>query len=141
MIAVTRGFAEAGKPEDFIRVVELYRHGLYLGSNYLMMDGSVSNRPPDRDGNGIDPWDVPAPSQFQGAGKASAPGPRPPSAKRIDVVSTLHGDERHDEYRWLERRDDPAVVAYLDAENAYATTYAEAIGVAPAVSDPAMAPV
>jgi oligopeptidase B len=52
---------------------------------------------------------------------AAAKTPAAPVAKRIDVVSTLHGDERHDEYKWLERPGDPAVVAYLDAENAYAT--------------------
>jgi oligopeptidase B len=54
------------------------------------------------------------------AGGAAKP-PKPPVAKRVDVVSTLHGDERHDAYAWLERRADPEVVAYLDAENAYAT--------------------
>jgi oligopeptidase B len=46
--------------------------------------------------------------------------PRPPVAKRVDVVTRLHGDERHDEYRWLEQRDDPEVRTYLQAENAYA---------------------
>ncbi|MBX0328528.1 S9 family peptidase [Oscillochloris sp. ZM17-4] len=32
----------------------------------------------------------------------------------------LHGDVIVDEYAWLERRDDPAVIAHLEAENAYA---------------------
>ncbi len=49
-----------------------------------------------------------------------ARGPIAPVAKRVEVVSTLHGDERRDAYRWLHERDSPAVRAYLDAENAYA---------------------
>ncbi len=43
----------------------------------------------------------------------------PPTAstqsKRIDI----HGDVRIDDYFWLRERDDPAVLAYLEAENAY----------------------
>ena len=30
-----------------------------------------------------------------------------------------HGDVRRDDYHWLRHRDDPEVVAYLEAENAY----------------------
>ena len=33
---------------------------------------------------------------------------------------TLHGDERIDDWYWLRERDDPEVLAYLDAENRYA---------------------
>lgn len=31
----------------------------------------------------------------------------------------LHGDVRIDNYFWLKERDNPDVIAYLDAENAY----------------------
>lgn len=44
----------------------------------------------------------------------------PPVAERKPVVIQLHGDEIVDEFAWLENRDDPAVIAYLEAENAYA---------------------
>lgn len=49
-------------------------------------------------------------------------GPRPPVARTVDeVVGTLHGESRHDEYAWMRAGpDDPAVGAHLDAENAYA---------------------
>ena len=33
---------------------------------------------------------------------------------------TAHGDERSDDWYWLRDRDDPEVIAYLEAENAYA---------------------
>ena len=33
---------------------------------------------------------------------------------------TTHGDERVDDWYWLRDRDDPEVIAYLEAENAYA---------------------
>src|SRR3990172_1140471 len=46
--------------------------------------------------------------------------PSPPVAKRVPVVTVVHGDRRQDDYAWLRARDDPAVRAYLAAENAYA---------------------
>ncbi len=44
----------------------------------------------------------------------------PPIARRVPRVDELHGDRRQDDYFWLRRKDDPEVVAYLEAENAYA---------------------
>jgi len=44
---------------------------------------------------------------------------QPPVAERDPKVSVVHGDERVDEYRWLRNRDDPRVIAYLEAENHY----------------------
>jgi prepilin-type processing-associated H-X9-DG protein/prepilin-type N-terminal cleavage/methylation domain-containing protein len=46
---------------DFPTRVELYRHGIRLGSNYLFMDGHVSTQGPDDARQGIDPWDIQAP--------------------------------------------------------------------------------
>jgi prepilin-type N-terminal cleavage/methylation domain-containing protein/prepilin-type processing-associated H-X9-DG protein len=48
---------------EFDRVVESYRHGLQLGSNYLYLDGHVGTVLPAEALTGIDPWDlrVPAP--------------------------------------------------------------------------------
>jgi len=43
---------------DFWRLVEKYRHGLQLGSNYLMLDGSVISKEPNEAEGGMDPWDV-----------------------------------------------------------------------------------
>ena len=49
------------------------------------------------------------------------PGERlsPPLAKRIPKVDVIHGDRRQDDYFWLRNREDPEVIAYLEAENAY----------------------
>jgi prepilin-type N-terminal cleavage/methylation domain-containing protein len=44
---------------DFDRVVEKYRHGVRLGSNYLFLDIHVDMHPPKEAYNMIDPWDVP----------------------------------------------------------------------------------
>ncbi|HMQ31552.1 MAG TPA: oligopeptidase B, partial [Chloroflexaceae bacterium] len=44
----------------------------------------------------------------------------PPIAERRPHTISLHGETIEDEYAWLQRRDDPAVRAYLEAENAYA---------------------
>lgn len=41
---------------DYDRVVEPYRHGLKLGSNYLFFDGHVSTELPDIAKTGLDPW-------------------------------------------------------------------------------------
>lgn len=43
----------------------------------------------------------------------------PPSAERRPHVDTLHGDVRKDDWFWLRNREDPAVIKYLEAENAY----------------------
>ncbi|HZR13506.1 MAG TPA: S9 family peptidase [Acidimicrobiia bacterium] len=48
--------------------------------------------------------------------------PTPPRAERRPVTLRAHDDERVDEWYWLRDRDDPAVVAYLEAENDYART-------------------
>jgi oligopeptidase B len=44
----------------------------------------------------------------------------PPVADKRPVELETHGDVRIDEYFWLKDRDNPDVIAYLDAENAYA---------------------
>ncbi|HEY4361863.1 MAG TPA: S9 family peptidase [Bryobacteraceae bacterium] len=44
---------------------------------------------------------------------------RPPVAKIMPVITTLHGDTRVDNYAWLRDRKDPDTIAYLEAENAY----------------------
>ncbi len=43
--------------KDFNRLVEQYRHGLQLGSNYLFLDGHVDSRTPEKAQGAIDPWD------------------------------------------------------------------------------------
>jgi len=45
--------------------------------------------------------------------------PIPPVAQKRPVTHQNHGDERVDPYYWLRERDDPAVLAYLEAENSY----------------------
>jgi oligopeptidase B len=44
----------------------------------------------------------------------------PPTAPRRPHVLSIHGDERVDDWYWMRDRDDPAVIAHLEAENAYA---------------------
>ncbi|HLG05392.1 MAG TPA: S9 family peptidase [Gemmatimonadales bacterium] len=44
----------------------------------------------------------------------------PPVADRRPHVTVLHGERLVDDYFWLRSRDDPAVTAYLTAENSYA---------------------
>jgi len=45
--------------------------------------------------------------------------PEPPVARREPVEHVLHGDRRVDDYAWLRRKEDPEVLAHLNAENAY----------------------
>ncbi|NNK40957.1 MAG: S9 family peptidase, partial [Winogradskyella sp.] len=42
-----------------------------------------------------------------------------PLAKKIPKELVIHGDTRLDPYYWLNDRDNPEVIAYLNAENAY----------------------
>jgi oligopeptidase B len=43
----------------------------------------------------------------------------PPKAKKIPKTLEKHGDVRIDNYYWLNDRENPEVIAYLNAENAY----------------------
>ena len=42
-----------------------------------------------------------------------------PIARQIPKEMTIHGHTRVDEYYWLNQREDPDVIAYLEAENRY----------------------
>src|SRR2546429_208766 len=48
----------AAQMTEFNRVVEQYRHGVRLGSNYLYHDGHVGTLLPREALTGIDPWDL-----------------------------------------------------------------------------------
>lgn len=43
-----------------------------------------------------------------------------PRARREPVTFSEHGRQRVDEYHWLKNRDDPGVLAFLEANNAHA---------------------
>src|ERR1700679_2283901 len=47
------------------------------------------------------------------------PLPSPPIARTEHTETILHGVTLTDEYAWLRQRENPEVVAYLEAENAY----------------------
>ena len=42
-----------------------------------------------------------------------------PKARKISTPLSIHDDTRIDNYFWLNQREDPKVIAYLNAENAY----------------------
>lgn len=42
-----------------------------------------------------------------------------PIAKKVPKTLTAHNHDRQDDYYWLNQREDPAVIAHLEAENAY----------------------
>lgn len=50
---------------------------------------------------------------------ALAEPPKPPVATKGQYLTIRHGEEVTDEYRWLQDKQDPAVIAHLNAENAY----------------------
>jgi len=52
----------------------------------------------------------------------------PPVARREPVESVVHGDRRVDNYGWLREKQNPEVVGYLEAENAYAAAVLEPTG-------------
>ena len=56
-----------------------------------------------------------APAQETSTGKIIAP----PVARREPAEHVLHGDRRLDHYAWLRNKENPEVIAYLNAENAY----------------------
>jgi len=52
--------------------------------------------------------------------KGAAPGASPPVARVIPKTMIEHGRVRTDNYDWLRNTEDPAGIAYVEAENAYA---------------------
>src|SRR5712664_4438594 len=58
---------------------------------------------------------TPAPTQEISADTV----PKPPFARREPVEHVLHGDRRVDHYAWLRHKENPEVISYLEAENAY----------------------
>ena len=48
---------------------------------------------------------------------------KPPVAKKIPVVTSLHGEELVDNYAWMRNRQDPDLLPHLDAENEYTDAY------------------
>ncbi len=57
-------------------------------------------------------------SGFTGC-KMATEMPEPPVAEKIPKELTIHGDTRVDDYYWLNERDNPQVIDYLNAENEY----------------------
>ena len=50
---------------------------------------------------------------------------QPPVAKKIPKRLEIHGDIRIDNYFWMNDREDPEVIAYLEAENQYYQSHTE----------------
>lgn len=50
------------------------------------------------------------------------PEPVPPTAKKVPKALIHHDDTRIDDYHWLRDRNDPDVLAYLEAENKFTGT-------------------
>src|SRR6476660_10035573 len=51
-----------------------------------------------------------------------AGAPQPPMAEKKSKTTNIHGVTLVDDYFWLREKTNPAVMAYLQAENAYAET-------------------
>src|SRR5262249_25372029 len=43
----------------------------------------------------------------------------PPRARQVEHVSVWHGEQVNDPFFWLREKSNPAVIRYLEAENAY----------------------
>ena len=67
------------------------------------------------------PHDAPGDDTHDDAtARDGGPGtPVAPAAERRPVTLEAHGDIRTDDWFWLRDKDDPAVIAHLEAENAY----------------------
>jgi len=46
--------------------------------------------------------------------------PQIPMTEKKPKTTTIHGDTMVDDYFWLREKSNPAVIAHLEAENAYA---------------------
>ena len=53
--------------------------------------------------------------------------PQPPIAAKTQWMETRHGEQVTDDYRWLHDKTSPAVIEYLNAENAYTAAMTEGV--------------
>nr|NQU94329.1 S9 family peptidase [Bacteroidota bacterium] len=60
-----------------------------------------------------------------GCNTKTRPGIDPPQAKKVTKEFNEHGNVRVDNYYWLNDREDPEVISYLEAENVYTETIME----------------
>src|SRR5688572_16981764 len=58
-------------------------------------------------------------AQSNGGGSAAPKPPTPPMAEKKTKTTTLHGETLVDDYFWLREKTNPAVIAYLETENAH----------------------
>jgi oligopeptidase B len=58
-------------------------------------------------------------TSYTASEQASANNPEPPKAALHPEKLSMHGHERTDNYYWLNDRENPEVIAYLNAENEY----------------------
>src|SRR5882762_994458 len=54
----------------------------------------------------------------QSNGEGAAP-PKPPMAEKKTKTTNIHGETLVDDYFWLREKSNPAVIAYLESENAH----------------------
>ena len=55
-------------------------------------------------------------AQSNGGGAAA---PKPPMAEKKTKTTNIHGETLVDDYFWLREKSNPAVIAYLESENAH----------------------
>jgi oligopeptidase B len=84
----------------------------FLGT--CLTSNPIAARPATEPASAISPQTVPS----TGTAPLS-----PPVAPKKPKTLTLHGDSREDPYFWLRERDNPEVIAYLEAENAFAEAF------------------
>ena len=56
------------------------------------------------------------------AQNGNGPLPQPPVTEKKPKITEIHGEKLTDNYFWLREKTNPAVIAHLEAENAYTTT-------------------
>src|SRR5438309_11415699 len=66
--------------------------------------------------------------------RASTSHPTPPPTTAQALIETIHGVEVRDPYRWLEDAGDPAVQAWVEAQNAYTRSVLDSLPGRPSVA-------
>src|SRR5438132_4023898 len=89
----------------------------YCASPHPAAHGRWTALPPSKKRRMNPDANIAPPSPTQEVSTATIP--QPPVARREPVEHILHGDRRVDHYAWLRHKENPEVIDYLKAENAY----------------------
>jgi prolyl oligopeptidase len=106
----------------------------HLGQVAKRHGGEEANAPNGTNGNTIlTDQRTASPGAGQVRGGNGVALPDPPETAKHPVTDTLHGDTITDDYRWLEKQQDPETRSWIHEQNDYTDNYLQQVTIRPEI--------